>query len=836
MAETPQQIVDRVLREHKRYTGDGLPNEPVNAPLPVGDPQSGPYNPKKKDLRLGLKETLHGAAEETARASDEADRAEAAAAIAQQGGSGLAEFETRALAEAWPGVDPMPESIVIRGDVSAEDGLGGTFVLGQTSDDTITVNGETYGRVKDVSTSLRLKADRLIDAPALVQKKMMEARFGYNDEGGGDTQIYPGAQRAAQAIAWAEIGGAEYIWIAQRCVLPNYSVDERHRIVQFLLLEDGSVGDAIAFSQELNLGHVGGLGVLVDGSGAITLISTSPTEAGHEGTDSGKGISIINWRGSSTSQADVTAKQLFGYEGSGHPLETFYQSAPAISSDGSLLAVHCNRKPLGGPYNPSVYSAVLIYSLGEIINASNPLSVKPLHIWGVNPPRGYDLQVRQGIAINKDCVAIMWGFASAFTAKAVQFFSLDGSPIREIRPSLQASEYGIDGLLNHPTLGVNSQMEPEGLCFRGDDELLTIILDTWVNTGDVVTVEGRNYVVTAAETSDEPYNPRGWSPTTKPATKGEWTPGTYSRPAGANRRSKVVWSIRVPKGDVGEKALYESMGGFFYNLTQADLKHNTAPDIEWLHGTVFQVASYSPQYDRHFHGFTYSDSHFRVYDPDTEDTRNAYVRMVKGRDVASFGLSSGGALNVYGPDDETSAAGALRFFNLDNGFWQISTGETPTLRPGMPGQNIGSDSNRVGTIRLQNPPDVSSDERLKSTLQPLAAAEISAAQELAGAISVYELLSDPGLKHVGLGAQTVIAIMQKHGLDPLAYRMIQHGTWGEEPEIVDGDGRVEQRYRPAGEAYSLAYEQVAMFIQRGLHQLLLIQERRLLALEAKCDG
>jgi hypothetical protein len=47
-------VVNRLLREFRRYTGDGLPGEPVNAPLPVGDPQSGVHNPKKSELRAAL--------------------------------------------------------------------------------------------------------------------------------------------------------------------------------------------------------------------------------------------------------------------------------------------------------------------------------------------------------------------------------------------------------------------------------------------------------------------------------------------------------------------------------------------------------------------------------------------------------------------------------------------------------------------------------------------------------------------------------------------------------------------------------------------------------------
>lgn len=44
-------LVKRTYREFKRFTGDGLPGEPISAPLPVGDPQSGVHSPKKSELR-----------------------------------------------------------------------------------------------------------------------------------------------------------------------------------------------------------------------------------------------------------------------------------------------------------------------------------------------------------------------------------------------------------------------------------------------------------------------------------------------------------------------------------------------------------------------------------------------------------------------------------------------------------------------------------------------------------------------------------------------------------------------------------------------------------------
>lgn len=75
MADTPQDVVNRELREFRRYTGDGLPGEPVNAPLPVGDPQSGVHNPKKVNLRKAMLAPVEAAAQSASDAQDAADRA-----------------------------------------------------------------------------------------------------------------------------------------------------------------------------------------------------------------------------------------------------------------------------------------------------------------------------------------------------------------------------------------------------------------------------------------------------------------------------------------------------------------------------------------------------------------------------------------------------------------------------------------------------------------------------------------------------------------------------------------------------------------------------------------
>lgn len=61
-----------LLRDHVRFTGDGLPNQPIAMPAPIGDPESGIHHPSKKDLRDAIGSV-----------SDAADRASEAALAAE---------------------------------------------------------------------------------------------------------------------------------------------------------------------------------------------------------------------------------------------------------------------------------------------------------------------------------------------------------------------------------------------------------------------------------------------------------------------------------------------------------------------------------------------------------------------------------------------------------------------------------------------------------------------------------------------------------------------------------------------------------------------------------
>lgn len=92
---------NEVFRDHVRYTGDGLPNEPTNAPLPGGDPTSGGHNPGKADIR----EVFQGVYD----ARDDAEQwADVALSVA---GSGTIYTTRSALAAAVTAV-PYPDGTI----------------------------------------------------------------------------------------------------------------------------------------------------------------------------------------------------------------------------------------------------------------------------------------------------------------------------------------------------------------------------------------------------------------------------------------------------------------------------------------------------------------------------------------------------------------------------------------------------------------------------------------------------------------------------------------------------------------------------------------------------
>lgn len=120
---TSLDLIYRALREFRRYTGDGLPGEPINAPLPVGDPQSGVWNPKKAELREAFQAAVESATD-VARLEEEVDTFNAKIAAVN---AGIVRKGTWAELLARPGTTSgQPGEVVGDGGTHTDPVVGGT--------------------------------------------------------------------------------------------------------------------------------------------------------------------------------------------------------------------------------------------------------------------------------------------------------------------------------------------------------------------------------------------------------------------------------------------------------------------------------------------------------------------------------------------------------------------------------------------------------------------------------------------------------------------------------------------------------------------------------------
>ncbi|HEY9818747.1 MAG TPA: tail fiber domain-containing protein [Candidatus Obscuribacterales bacterium] len=131
-----------------------------------------------------------------------------------------------------------------------------------------------------------------------------------------------------------------------------------------------------------------------------------------------------------------------------------------------------------------------------------------------------------------------------------------------------------------------------------------------------------------------------------------------------------------------------------------------------------------------------------------------------------------------------------------------------------------------------------SDARDKSVRGTLNVQELAAAKELANAAVIFQwndAIAEKGPDarlHCSPTVQSVISIMESHGLDPFRYGFVCYDSWGEIPMVVEEEtGEVLQSYQPAGDRYSLRPAELSFFISVGVAQLISSLEGRLTALE-----
>lgn len=88
------------------------------------------------------------------------------------------------------------------------------------------------------------------------------------------------------------------------------------------------------------------------------------------------------------------------------------------------------------------------------------------------------------------------------------------------------------------------------------------------------------------------------------------------------------------------------------------------------------------------------------------------------------------------------------------------------MRPVTAGHNLGSNAHRVGTIYLENSPDISSDRRLKEDIQDIPAADKRAARVIQSQVKRFKTKDGDGRWRYGVIAQDVLAALEAEGIAP----------------------------------------------------------------------
>jgi hypothetical protein len=528
----------------------------------------------------------------------------------------------------------------------------GDYVVNTITTDVSRFTGN--GDIKAVNGN-RISLTALDNLPKLVQKKIMEPTFGFNN-GITDTQIYTNARNALQGIAYALVSGVEKLYVTQRPTGSAWADTERCRIVEFNYSTSGGAAAHVVYSPEINIGHGFDLSASVE-SGVVYLYSSAVTASGFGGSAAGKGYSKIEWKGASTTQADVTSYQLWGDSGSGHPFEDYNRAGVAVSSDGKLLIL-VSAALAGNKRTAFIYDKAAVEALGDKLDA------RPLYKWVIPHVSGENAFSLQGVASDGKLLHILMGGASTFGHHAIITYDLAGNQIRRLQLDDARAQYGIEDLLNHPTLGSPARFEPEGLTIRGE-ELLMSTTETWRSGVKIVSWQGSNWAASSLNsttTGVPPSNGSYWVKTTKATTDGVWSDAVnYGNGTAYTLEKKTIYSIRPPYGDAGEENLDS---GIVDSLSEAGI-HTGESDVNvtfrWR--DPFIISGYSERLGTYFNALTYdTSSRWSIYDQRYASDNTAACTMQASFDGTTNALiiraknasaSQGAGVNFYAGDDPT---------------------------------------------------------------------------------------------------------------------------------------------------------------------------------------
>ena len=212
-------LLNTAMRDFVRYTGDGLPGEPVGRPLPVGDPASGQFNPPKKLVRdafLAIAETADDLIEAVEGASEdrvqtgldrEATQADAAASLTYRD-----QAQVAAIAAGAPIVTTLTDPVPADDSVEILQTDSGTQVW--------QVASSAWGIVGWLTRPEFDTIAQMAAATALVVGQSAKVRAGENGENEDFTYRGVGDLNPSAFVVASAAGGW---WVSKRKIYRNWA-------------------------------------------------------------------------------------------------------------------------------------------------------------------------------------------------------------------------------------------------------------------------------------------------------------------------------------------------------------------------------------------------------------------------------------------------------------------------------------------------------------------------------------------------------------------------------------------------------------------------------------
>lgn len=482
----------------------------------------------------------------------------------------------------------------------------------------------------------------LANTPDWYSRRVMDPIF--TDDTGG-AEIYTGAGRAVQGLVILDTPGGTKLYMISRPVGDNNAIDERCRIVEFNY--DVSTGRAthVQYSPLLAVGHGEALGGRVDGDGQVWLYTTqSNLDGTFVGANARKGFSRIQYKGVTTSQADVTSYNLFGLAGSTHEQQEYVNGSVGLSSDGSkVLIVADSTRELGSP-------TLFVYDRAEVEAATTPLNVRPIKKFRINSgtSEGYG---RVGVAADDQGIYVIFG-TSPFSDHGVVVYDWSGRFIKDVPIDDVRGEYTYDQLMGGGN-NVPAVFELEGAALY-QNKLHFVVLEAWRTVGDVVSFAHNDTTANFAciqsrVTGIYPYDHSYWVPTKLAATVGAFNPATtYNRGSALTTYRKRVYAIAPFKGDG-----YAQANGRFLQRSSSMLNtgRNNFNALTYNYPGILRFMGWNENTKTIKRTMEYNSGYLRMWDT-TELGDFARYGSVRAKFQGSAGLVS---VQAYGGSE---AAGA----------------------------------------------------------------------------------------------------------------------------------------------------------------------------------